>query len=52
MFERFDWLISQYKRLDDELTVSRYRWEKIEGKVEDHERRISCMEKTLNLEAS
>ncbi len=52
VYDKLDWLISQYKKLDEERDVIIYRQEKINERLDDHEVRISRLENRKNIPTS
>ena len=52
VYDKLDWLISQYKKLDEERQVILYRQEKINERLDDHEVRISRLESQKNIPTS
>ncbi|MBI2641160.1 hypothetical protein HYW87_01015 [Candidatus Roizmanbacteria bacterium] len=45
VFERFDWLMAKYQKFEDEHTILSSRQININDKLENHEIRISTLEK-------
>ena len=52
VYDKLDWLISQYKKLDEEREVIFYRQEKINKRLDNHEVRISRLESQISATTS
>ena len=52
VFEKFDWLMRKYTKLDDENAASFEQYKRVDEKLANHKNRISVLEKKTSYKTS